>query len=405
MARTGTPSFAFVIYHDGAKAIVHISLIKQYAPTSVNELCNRKLVYWGGTGLMSELSDEHYYLADVVELGVTMADLIQRLTRRNMAIPELIFDVDSSAPSGLAANVRSAGKAARNARVAKRRRLAGIISDEGTSSDEGDDDDDSDDDDDDVVPKKLLLEEKQKNAALCRKLAALRKEKDHLQARHDRLEDHFLNKLESLLTARCHHCCKENGVPLKATPITIDDVDDSETEEPASQSPESASIVHQSADETCRAMCNQEPDIAGSEILAELNGKVHLGNDVYIEKKEWEQLQGLSRDSLFCKHLAKLVWGPALRGRSVTGALCQRFRKNSNAVAKPALSPHKLQAVGNAFDAYLTKCGAPRKEKKSRRSKMNCYLAELLRDTNASLQRRSSPVHVALACDAPAGIQ
>ncbi|KAH7940972.1 hypothetical protein HPB49_008543 [Dermacentor silvarum] len=118
--------------------------------------------------------------------SVTKADLIQRLTKRKISVPEFIFDGDSSATSGLATNVPSAKKAARNVQAAKRRKLARLMSDDqGTSSDDGEDD----------VPKKLLLAEQQKNAALCRKLAALRKEKDELQARHDRLEDHLLNKL------------------------------------------------------------------------------------------------------------------------------------------------------------------------------------------------------------------
>ncbi|XP_049515769.1 BEN domain-containing protein 5-like isoform X4 [Dermacentor silvarum] len=381
MATSGTPSFAFVKYHDGAKAIVHISLIKKYAPTSVNELCKKKLVYWCDTGLLSDHSDEDYYLADIVELGVTKADLIQRLTKRKISVPEFIFDGDSSATSGLATNsqVPSAKKAARNVQAAKRRKLARLMSDDqGTSSDDGEDD---------VVPKKLLLAEQQKNAALCRKLAALRKEKDELQARHDRLEDHLLNKLDSWFTATCQRCCKENSVPCpNATPPNIG-ADDSGAAVLASQSSEEsdvavpgASIMLQPANPPSQAVCNQESDIALPAVFAEVNGKVHLGNGVFVDKERWDLLQGRGRDSLFCKELAKLVWGvPALRGRSVTGALCRRFLKDTNAVEKPALSPHKLQAVGNAFDAYLRRC-APEEEKKLRRSKMNRYLADMLRD-------------------------
>ncbi|XP_049513710.1 BEN domain-containing protein 5-like [Dermacentor silvarum] len=125
----------------------------------------------------------------------------------------------------------------------------------------------------------------------------------------------------------------------------------------------------QPANPPSQAVCNQESDIALPAVFAEVNGKVHLGNGVFVDKERWDLLQGRGRDSLFCKELAKLVWGvPALRGRSVTGALCRRFLKDTNAVEKPALSPHKLQAVGSAFDAYLRRC-APEEEKKLRRSK------------------------------------
>ncbi|KAH7931776.1 hypothetical protein HPB52_025326 [Rhipicephalus sanguineus] len=73
--------------------------------------------------------------------------------------------------------------------------------------------------------------------------------------------------------------------------------------------------------------------------------EVHLGDGVWVEKERWELLLGRDRDSLFCKELAKLVWGvPALRGPSVTGAPCRRYLKEGNAIEKPALSPHKLEA-------------------------------------------------------------
>lgn len=71
MATSGMPSFAFVKYHDSAKAIVHISLIKKYGPTSINELCKKKLVYWCDTGLLSDHSDEDYYSRTLWKLVVS----------------------------------------------------------------------------------------------------------------------------------------------------------------------------------------------------------------------------------------------------------------------------------------------------------------------------------------------
>ncbi|KAH7942783.1 hypothetical protein HPB52_001565 [Rhipicephalus sanguineus] len=153
MTTSSTPTYAYVKYHDGAKAIVHVSLIKKYSPSSVDDLAKKKMVYWCSTSSQeAKHSDEDFYMADVVELGLTKGDLIRRL--------------------------------------------------------------------------------------------------------------------------------------------------------------------------------------------------VHLGNGVWVEKERWELLLGRDRDSLFCKELAKLVWGvPALRGRSVTGAPCRRYLKEGNAIEKPALSPHKLEAI------------------------------------------------------------
>lgn len=188
MTTSSTPTYAYVKYHDGAKAIVHVSLIKKYSPSSVDDLAKKKMVYWCSTSSQeAKHSDEDFYMADVVELGLTKGDLIRRLVRRKIAIPDFIFDGDTSEAPRLVTHVPSAKKTAQYTKAAHQRKMAGMLSDRATSSD--------DDADDDVVPKKLLIEEQKKNATLCRKLAILRREKDELQARHDRLEDNLLNRL------------------------------------------------------------------------------------------------------------------------------------------------------------------------------------------------------------------
>ncbi|KAL1466931.1 hypothetical protein MTO96_000531 [Rhipicephalus appendiculatus] len=222
MTTSGTPTYAYVKYHDGAKAIVHISLIKQFAPSSVDELSKRKMVYWGTkTSQRAKYDDEDFYMADIAELG--------------------------------GAQIR-------------------------------------------------------RKAAVFWKLQLLGK-----------------------------GVSRPSGVNHKRQP----DQDD---------------------------LYNVKAKI------------VHLGNGVWVDKERWDLLLGRDRDSLFCKELAKLVWGvPAVRGRSVTGAPCRHFLKEGNAVEKPALSPHKLEAV-DAFDAFLSKNGPTTQELKPRRGKLNPYLADMLRD-------------------------
>lgn len=59
------PTVAYVGYKDGHKAIVAVSLIKNYAPSSLTDLQKDKDAYWRSRG--SE--DEGFYPADVLELG------------------------------------------------------------------------------------------------------------------------------------------------------------------------------------------------------------------------------------------------------------------------------------------------------------------------------------------------
>ncbi|XP_077507914.1 uncharacterized protein LOC144119061 [Amblyomma americanum] len=192
MSSSGAPSYAYVKYFDGAKAIVHLSLIREYTPSSLSDLAKKKDVYWGG----GKEEEEGFYSAQVMELGVTKADLIRRLARRKIPVPD--FDFEESEPVATVSqeNAVSAKDAANNVKTAKRQKLQELM--DGSSSD------------DDVLPKKLL-EERRKNATLLRRLKQVRKEKAELQARHDRVEDIFLNKFESWLAARCHLCLKEHS--------------------------------------------------------------------------------------------------------------------------------------------------------------------------------------------------
>lgn len=71
--KMSVPRFAFVKYHDGAKAIVHVSLIKKDSPTSVSELAKNKLVHWCCAVPLTEHgheeNDDDYYPADVASVG------------------------------------------------------------------------------------------------------------------------------------------------------------------------------------------------------------------------------------------------------------------------------------------------------------------------------------------------
>ncbi|XP_064469646.1 BEN domain-containing protein 5-like [Ornithodoros turicata] len=118
-------------------------------------------------------------------------------------------------------------------------------------------------------------------------------------------------------------------------------------------------------------------------LLSEVNGRVHLGNGIFVTEEQWQWLLGRRRDSLFCKEAVKILWPISeLKGRSITGTPCRRFANKENGVKpRKALTPVKLQAVTSAFEIYVeeTPSEVPQKD---RLNKMNRFIAELLNDFN-----------------------
>ncbi|XP_075744758.1 uncharacterized protein LOC119181173 isoform X2 [Rhipicephalus microplus] len=115
----------------------------------------------------------------------------------------------------------------------------------------------------------------------------------------------------------------------------------------------------------------------------EPTSQIHLGNGIFLEQEKWSWLLSRPRDSLFCKEATKLLWGvSALHNRSITGAPCRRYVRSENqAPPTRALTPKKLEAVGNAFSKYIA--GRPSETAPMERlRKMNRFIAEMLNDLN-----------------------
>ncbi|KAL3224309.1 hypothetical protein MRX96_026635 [Rhipicephalus microplus] len=89
--------------------------------------------------------------------------------------------------------------------------------------------------------------------------------------------------------------------------------------------------------------------------FSQVDNQIHLGNGIFLEQEKWAWLLSSPRDSLFCKEVTKLLWGvSALHNRSITGAPCRRYVRSENqAPPRRALTPKKLEAVGNAFSKFI----------------------------------------------------
>ncbi|XP_078527513.1 BEN domain-containing protein 5 [Lissotriton helveticus] len=110
------------------------------------------------------------------------------------------------------------------------------------------------------------------------------------------------------------------------------------------------------------------------------NGKVHLGNGIWVDEEKWHQLQTTPGDSKFTKNLAVMIWGiDVLKTRSVTGVATI---KRKDAVPKPPLSPHKLSLIRECVYDRITQETVDETEIAQRLSKVNKYICEKIMDIN-----------------------
>ncbi|XP_077512392.1 uncharacterized protein LOC144123439 [Amblyomma americanum] len=85
------PLLAYVLYKDGEKVVVPVSLIKDYCPKSTKDLAKNKLVYWRDKDA-PDGGDEDYYPGDIEELAATAEELAKKLNKRRIRWPKHVFD-------------------------------------------------------------------------------------------------------------------------------------------------------------------------------------------------------------------------------------------------------------------------------------------------------------------------
>ncbi|XP_077523168.1 uncharacterized protein LOC144134040 [Amblyomma americanum] len=71
------PLLAYVLYKDGEKAVVPVSLIKDYCPKSTKDLAKNKLVYWRDKDA-PDGGDEDYYPGDIEELAGELQEHLKK---------------------------------------------------------------------------------------------------------------------------------------------------------------------------------------------------------------------------------------------------------------------------------------------------------------------------------------
>ncbi|XP_064475426.1 uncharacterized protein LOC135389292 [Ornithodoros turicata] len=201
-----TPKFAYVVYKDGGKAIVSTTLIKKYAPSDVNDLAKNKFIYWETAD--GDESTENYYPGDVVLLGVSKNDLVQRMTKKKIPVPDNVFEDEKEAAqvqkadkeviqfnisqieNGLLGSLHfRRKKKKKRAAATRKRKMTDLFSGEEESSG------------DELVERRKLREERERNKELRKKVRHVQAKLDAIEARYERLEARN-EKLQDLLEIR-----------------------------------------------------------------------------------------------------------------------------------------------------------------------------------------------------------
>ncbi|XP_076129126.1 BEN domain-containing protein 5-like [Alosa pseudoharengus] len=110
----------------------------------------------------------------------------------------------------------------------------------------------------------------------------------------------------------------------------------------------------------------------------EEDGKIHLGQGVWIRAEVWRRIGSSLKDSIFVKELAVAVWGTAtLKNRSITGKECPTKKGE----ARPPLTPKKLRAVKECFQWWLRHQGVVEEEELGKRTRaMGHYVSQKIMD-------------------------
>ncbi|XP_065308832.1 BEN domain-containing protein 5-like [Dermacentor albipictus] len=419
------PTHAYVEYEDGGKAIVSVSLIKDYSPNDFNDLACNKRIYWRDRGKGFE-GEEGYYSGNVMVLGCGKADLIARMLKQHKPVPMDVFEQSSERhrhkPKPALKDVPTKEKR-RRLESAKKSRMQKILEKKSAA---GDTDSSSEDE---LVPRKMLKKAENEIAGLKNKLRICEQqrieERQQNEKRHSLLEER-MNSMEASIIEAIRKEVRAARLPSQgcAANVCSDNLQQAVREAPMkpcedNSIQEESTTLYEDLDlgtapmdgalpahcESAKPSCVLGPreEVAGSQVAshvpsthgpvpvpAELGveaplftpvgGKVHIGNGLFICANKWTWVNQAKTDSTFAREVARCLWQPhELVGRSVTGKVCMSKLKEGGE-AKPALTPEKLGAVRKSYEHFVANHPSTVDTEARRLKDLNKHLATMLRD-------------------------
>ncbi|XP_041833804.1 BEN domain-containing protein 5-like [Melanotaenia boesemani] len=114
-------------------------------------------------------------------------------------------------------------------------------------------------------------------------------------------------------------------------------------------------------------------------VLEKKDGKIHIGNEVWLREEVWNKIQATRKDSLYVKELAVAIWGSSeLKQRSVSGKECP----TKNTEAKPPLTPDRLGTLKDCFYRWLRAQDLEKAEVDRRSKLVGFFISQKIQDLN-----------------------
>nr|XP_055062870.1 BEN domain-containing protein 5-like [Misgurnus anguillicaudatus] len=239
--------------------------------------------------------------------------------------------------------------------------------------------DSEDSDDGAVVPKKIHKNLEQKYHFLKKQKNQLQEELAECKQRHAESEKINKDLVAELTTYRQLNVTLQqniNEVLQRALSKTHDSsfFKVSKTSSPLPEKGTPEPSVECSIEESA---LDELPTTRRESLYEIKNGKIHVGDDVWLREEVWKKICSSAKDSLFVKEMAVTLWGTAtLKNRSVSGKECPTI-KNS---VKPPLTPSKLQVLRVCFSDWLKTKEPERKEREKRENRVGYYISQKIQD-------------------------
>lgn len=415
------PTHAYVEYKDGDKAIVAVSLIKRYSPNDVTELANNKLVCWRKS--RKGYVVERYIRGDVLTLGYGIDDLVARMLKQGKIVPKKVVEESGQGIRLKKSTLQGAKQRLHHSKVPKKPATSKIS---GKRCREDLDSETEEEEEEEQVPRRLLQEAENKIAELEERLQVSEERLHEEWQQNIKLQNLLEQKMDSMeasiiaaikseqhgarlasqnsqqearaVRQKCAALHKDWGAinHRKETPVAVDP----QPSQPSSVLPprekQAGSEEAVAAPSSPGSPNDDEPEQTQPEmdmdapLFKPVNGKVRIGNDLFIPSEVWTSLKDSNTDGVFARGLMRCLWKrEELVNRSVTGTVCRRFKYHGGK-AKPALSPKKRDAMQMAYYHFVKAHPNTLHTVDRRLRDLNKHLASFLQDVDKKERLSSS---------------
>ncbi|XP_040071579.1 spindle pole body component 110 [Ixodes scapularis] len=326
---------ACVRYQDDLSvAIVLVENIKDFKPSHSRDFVDgaKYSVKWLGQGSFSD--DDEYYKARILLLGVSEADVKQKMDRRRMRIKKVL---SSESSDNDAPEERNDGRKQEKKRMKEKQETSGRTN----------------------LAK--LLEEKKKSMSKAHSLANMKPSPQRESEERHSKDQEQIKKLQSQLEEKDKELAQLRSLNMKLQERLLKQDEDKETSQPASHLGQCTIKSGPDHKKKCVESPQRFSEAAGDNLRerqpAPNENKVDLGQGIHLNRLVWEEVDRSGKDTIFVKELAVALYGPReLMERSAKGKHSPRY---PGLPKKPAISPVKLAVIEDCYRERLQKGGMP----------------------------------------------